>query len=119
MKTSSDTIVMIWLVALVAPPILFGIWIRVKLALTEGGSDFLVDREIEKNRGEWETPFRLRERFGEQNGKIARSKFDDAALAGSHGQDVAILLAQAIPFLIAYIAYVMVIGAAGYFWLLS
>ena len=109
---------MLWLVALVDPPILFGIWVRVKLALTEEGSDFLIDREIEKTRGEWETPYHRREQFGEERGKIARPEFDAAALAGSHGQDVASLLARAVPFMIAYAAYAMVVGGAGYLWIL-
>lgn len=117
METANDTAIMIWLGALVAPPILFGIWIRVKLALTDEGLDFLADREIEKTRAKWNTPYRFRERFGEQNGKVARSKLDAGALAGSYGSDVADLLARTIPFAIAYAVYVAVVGTIGFLWL--
>ncbi len=116
MELSNDTVVMVWLGALVAPPILFGIWLRVKLALSEEGHDFLVARELEKSRGELSTPYRRREQFGEQRGQIARAKIDLDALAGSHGSHVATLLARTIPFLGAYAAYVTVVAVMGYLW---
>lgn len=115
MKPSGDTVVMLWLAALVAPPIVFGLWIRVKLMLTEEGSDFLVQREIAKTRGEWQTPYHRREEFGEARGRMARSSFDLTALSGSHGQAVASLLAHALTFGIAYMVYLIVVGAIGYF----
>ena len=118
MMPTGDTLVIVWLAALVAPPIIFGIWMRVKLMLSEEGSDFLVEREIAKTRGEWETPYHLRDQFGETRGKAARATFDFGARAGSHGDDVAALLAKAVPFIIAYAVYAAVIGGVGYLWLL-
>ena len=118
MMPTGDTLVMVWLAALVAPPIIFGIWMRVKLMLSEEGSDFLVEREIAKTRGEWETPHYLRDQFGDTRGKAARATFDFGALVGSHGDNVATLLARAVPFIVAYAVYAAVISGAGYLWLL-
>ena len=114
MNLSGDTLILIWLGALIAPPLLFGLWLRVKLMLTDQGTEFLADRELERIRAKWETPRRLRDQLGETRGKIARARFDAAATAGSYGDDVAALLANAVPFMLTYLVYVAAVAGAGW-----
>jgi len=113
MESNGDTAVMIWLAALLAPPVLFGIWMRVKLMTTEEGESFLVTRELAKLQAEHATPVHLRDKVGEARGKTARASADMAALAGSHGDSVAALLKMAIPFMLMYVGYAIVLALTG------
>ena len=65
MEATGQTPMLIWLGVLIAPPLLFGIWMRIKLMFTEQGEEFLVDREVAKTKGEYDTPYYLREEHGE------------------------------------------------------
>ena len=114
MEFNHDTAVMIWLAALLAPPVLFGIWMRVKLMTTEEGESFLVTRELARIRAEHAAPVHLRDEVGEARGKTARASVDIDALAGSHGDGVAALLEKAIPFMLMYVGYAMILGLAGF-----
>ena len=116
MEAAAQNVFLIWLGALIAPPLLFGIWMRVKLMFTDQGNEFLVDREVAKTDAEYNTPYHRREEFGEMRGKVARAGKDFEALYGSYGNDVASLLKLAVPFIIGYGAYAAVLAGIGYFW---
>ena len=114
MNLDHETLVMIWLAALLAPPILFGVWMRIKLMGFEEGHNFLVDREMAQLHAERETPVHMQDTHGEIRGKFARAGVDLAALQGSHGNQVAEMLKLGIPFMVYYVGYAAVIGLAGY-----
>ena len=116
METTEQTIMLTWLGALVAPPLLFGVWMRIKLMFTEQGEEFLVDREVERFNAEYNTPLYLREEQGEIRGKIARARKDVEALGGTYGSDVASLLKLAIPFIAGYGVYAAVLAGIGVLW---
>ena len=116
MEATAQNIFLIWLGALLAPPLAFGIWMRIKLMFTEQGEEFLVDREVAKTDAYWDTPYRLREQHGESRGKVARAGKDFEALHGSYGNDVASLLRLAVPFIVAYAVYTVVLLGVGYLW---
>lgn len=116
METTEQTTMLIWLGALVAPPLLFGVWMRIKLMFSEQGKEFLGDREVERFNAEYETPLYLREDQGETRGKIARARKDVEALGGAYGNDVASLLKLAIPFIAGYGAYSAVLVGIGALW---
>jgi len=114
MSMDGETIVMIWLAVLVAPPMLFGIWMRVKLMASEEGHDFLVEREMSQWRAEHQTPVHMRDTHGEMRGKLARARVDIQALAGSHGEGVSEMLQRAVPFMAYYAVYAAIVGLGGY-----
>ena len=116
MEATAQNVFLIWLGALLAPPLAFGIWMRIKLMFAEQGQEFLVDREVAKTDAYYDTPHYRREEFGEQRGKIARAGKDIEALHGAYGNDVASLLRLAVPFIIGYVAYSAVLIGIGYFW---
>ena len=116
METTEQTTMLIWLGALVAPPLLFGVWMRIKLMFTDQGEEFLVDRELAKTKGEYDTPYYLREEHGEARGKVARAHKDAEALGSAYGDDVASLLKKSIPFIIGYGAYSVVLVGIGALW---
>ena len=88
---------LIWLGALVAPPLLFGVWMRIKLMFTDQGREFLGDREVERFNAEYDTPLYLREDQGKTRGKLARARKDVEAVGGAYGNDVASLLKTGHP----------------------
>ena len=116
MEAAAQNVFLIWLGALIAPPLAFGIWMRIKLMFTGQGQDFLVDREVAKTDAYYDTPYYRREEHGETRGKVARMAKDVEALGGAYGNDVTSLLKMTIPFIIGYAAYSAVLVGIGYVW---
>lgn len=109
MENPNETLVMAWLGLLLAPPILFGLWMRFKLYQSEQGEAFLVDREVADSRARratrWTSLGRNDDEYVDTAGRAARGVADVSALQGSHGDDVAYILKKSIPFMIGYAVY--------------
>lgn len=111
-----ETVFLVWLGALVAPPILFGVWMRLKLASSEEGEEFLIQREVEKINYEKKTR-RIGLSDDKRDGRVARAVHDHEALEGKYGDDVSALLKKSIPFIIGYGVWVALLMIIGVIWI--
>lgn len=105
-----ETLILTFMGLLVAPPILFGVWMRIKLMGSEQGQEFLINRETARMDAEDDARL-LSDDLEERAGKIARMEADLEATEGAYGQDVASLVKKAVPFILGYFGYAIVIIA--------
>ena len=107
---SQETMLIIWLGLLIAPPILFGVWMQIKMMGTEGGQEYFDDRSRAKLKAG-----NIKLSHTEEREKIAELNVSLDAMNGKYGGEVTDIVAYSIWFLKYYVLYAALVGVLGYF----